>query len=81
MQDILQHIDVDYYRSAQLLIARAEIAQLRRQSSALARTEQPRKVPTAASRPVDDVNQTDRSTPIDQPDSPGMNLPTDGPPC
>ena len=29
MDDLLQYIDLDYYRSAQLLIARAEIAQLR----------------------------------------------------
>ena len=53
MQDLLQRIDLDYYRAAQLLIARAEIEQLRRQSSALARTEQP-KFPTGALRPVDD---------------------------
>jgi hypothetical protein len=38
MQDLLQHIDHDYYRAAQLLIARAEIAELRRRSSTLART-------------------------------------------
>ena len=56
MQDILQYIDVDYYRSAQLLIARAEIAQLRQQTSEMARTEQPRKGPAQASRPVDDFN-------------------------
>jgi hypothetical protein len=40
MQDLLQYIDLDYYRSAQLVIVRAEIAQLRRQSSALTRTDQ-----------------------------------------
>ena len=55
MDDLLQYIDADYYRSAQLLIARAEIVQLRRQSSALACTEQECKIPTGASRPVDDV--------------------------
>jgi hypothetical protein len=54
MQDLLQYIDLDYFRSAQLLIARAEIAQLRRQSSALARTEPQRKIHTGASRAVDD---------------------------
>jgi hypothetical protein len=54
MQDLLQYIDVDYYRSARLLIARAEIAQLRRQSSALARTEQQCQFPTGECRPVDD---------------------------
>jgi hypothetical protein len=64
MQDILQYIDLDYYRSAQLLIARAEIAQLRRQSSALARTEQQCKIPTGACRPVDDFDQTAPATPI-----------------
>jgi hypothetical protein len=53
MQDLLQRIDLDYYRAAQLLIARAEIEQLRRQSSALARTEQS-KFPTGALGPVDD---------------------------
>ena len=42
MQDLLQRIDLDYYRSARLLIARAEIAQLRQQASGLARTERPR---------------------------------------
>jgi hypothetical protein len=52
MQDLLQHIDLDYYRSARLLIVRAEIAQLRRQSSALGRTEQQSKIPTGASRPL-----------------------------
>jgi hypothetical protein len=50
-QDLLQHIDLDDYRSAQLLIARADIAQLRRQASALARTKQQCKVPTGTSRP------------------------------
>jgi predicted signal transduction protein with EAL and GGDEF domain len=54
MQDPLQYIDLDYYRSAQLLIARAEIAQLRRPASALARTEQLGKISTGASCPVDD---------------------------
>lgn len=54
MQDLLLHIDLDYYRSAQLLIARAEIAQLRRQSSAVARTDQQCKIPTGAPRPVGD---------------------------
>ena len=73
MQDILQYIDLDYYRSAQLLIARAEIAQLRRQSSASARTEQQCKIPTAASR-VDDSDQSAHATPIVQSGSPEMKL-------
>jgi hypothetical protein len=58
MHDSLQYIDLDFYRSAQLLIARAEIAQLRRQASALARTEQQCKMPTGTSHPVDDLDQT-----------------------
>jgi len=64
MQDVLQYIDLDYYRSAQLLIARAEIAQLRRQSSVSARTEQQCKIPSEASRPVDDLDRTVPATPI-----------------
>jgi hypothetical protein len=57
MQDVLQHIDLDYYRSALLLMVRAEIEQFRRQSSALARTDQKRSNPAGASCPVDDLNQ------------------------
>jgi hypothetical protein len=62
MQDLLQYIDLDYYRSAQLLIARAEIAQLRRQSSALARAEHRCKIPTGAPGPVDDFDPTAHAT-------------------
>jgi hypothetical protein len=58
MDDLLQYIDLDYFRSAQLLIAHAEIAQLRRQSSAVARTDPQCNIPAAASRPVDDFDQT-----------------------
>jgi hypothetical protein len=49
MEDLLQYIDLDYYRSARLLIVRAEIAQLRQQVSASPRVE--------TSHPVDDTNQ------------------------
>jgi hypothetical protein len=59
MEDLLQRIDLDYYRAAQLLIARAEIEQLRRHSSALARTEQPN-FPTGALCPVDDFVSAER---------------------
>ena len=58
MDDLLQYIDADYYRSAQLLIARAEIVQLRRQSSALVRTEPSYKPSTGACPPADDLDQT-----------------------
>jgi hypothetical protein len=60
MQDLLQYIDLDYYRSAQLLIARAEIAQL--QSSASTRAEGRCNMPTGASRPVGDFHQTALAT-------------------
>jgi hypothetical protein len=49
MEDLLQYIDLDYYRSARLLIVRAEIAQLRKQPSASPRVE--------TSHPDDDANQ------------------------
>jgi hypothetical protein len=39
MQDLLQYIDLDYYRSARLVIVRAEIAQLRQRVSASQRVE------------------------------------------
>jgi hypothetical protein len=54
MDDLLQYIDLDYYRSAQLLIAHAEIAQLRRQASSVARTAPWSNIAAAMSRPVDD---------------------------
>jgi hypothetical protein len=74
MQDLLQHIDHDYYRAAQLVIARAEIAQLRRQSSASARTEQQCKFPTGAFCPIDDFDQTSHATPIVQSGSPEIKF-------
>jgi hypothetical protein len=58
MQDLLRYIDLDYYRSAQVLIVRAEIAQLRRQSSTVARAEQPRKTPNETLLPLDAFDQT-----------------------
>jgi hypothetical protein len=57
MEDLLQHIDLDYYRAARLLIVRAEIAQLRRQASVSPRVEPQGKIPTATPRPADDFNQ------------------------
>jgi hypothetical protein len=49
MEDLLRHIDLDYYRSARLVIVRAEIAQLRQQVSASTRIE--------TSGPTDDTDQ------------------------
>jgi hypothetical protein len=36
VQELLQQIDLNYYRSAQLLIVHAELEQLRRESAATA---------------------------------------------
>ncbi len=47
MQELLQQIDLDYYRSAQLLIVRAELEQLRQGRSALADVERGSKIPLA----------------------------------
>jgi hypothetical protein len=52
MEDLLQYIDLDYYRAARLLIVRAEIAQLRQQVSASPRVE--------SSRPDDDTHPNSR---------------------
>ena len=57
MDDLLQYIDLDYYRSAQLLIAHAEIAQLRGQSSAAARTAPQCNIPAATSHLVDALDE------------------------
>ncbi len=50
MEDLLQYIDLDYYRSARLVIARAEVAQLRKGVAASTRAE--------TSHPVDDSTQS-----------------------
>jgi hypothetical protein len=44
MRDLLEEIDADYYRAARLLIARAELEQLRRRSSTAAGATGRRKV-------------------------------------
>jgi hypothetical protein len=49
MDDLLQYIDLDYYRSARLAIVRAEIAQLRQRVSASPRVDSP--------HPVDDTSE------------------------
>jgi hypothetical protein len=49
MEDLLQYIDLDYYRSARLLIVRAEIAQLRQRVAASPRVDPP--------HPTDDTDQ------------------------
>jgi hypothetical protein len=49
MEDLLQYIDLDYYRSARLLIVRAEITQLRKRLSASPRV--------GNSHPIEVTNQ------------------------
>jgi hypothetical protein len=50
MEDLLRYIDLDYYRSARLVIARAEVAQLRKGVAASTRAE--------TSHPVDDTKES-----------------------
>jgi len=45
MQDLLQQLDLDYYRSALLVVARAELERLRRERSAGTDVERGSKTP------------------------------------
>jgi hypothetical protein len=49
MQDLLQQLDLDYYRSALLLVARAELERLRQERAAGAGVERRSKSPFGAS--------------------------------
>jgi hypothetical protein len=49
MQDLLQQLDLDYYRSALLLVARAELERLRQECSASTDLESRSKSPFRAS--------------------------------
>jgi len=53
MQEALQQIDPDYYRCARLLIARAELEQLRQWQSAFVDLERRSKIPLGVSRSAD----------------------------
>lgn len=55
MQDLLQEIDADYYRAARLLIVHAEIAHLRRGSSAAGSAMRRSKITHGCSSPPDDA--------------------------
>jgi hypothetical protein len=48
MQDVLQQLDLDYYRSALLLVARAELERLRQERSAGTDVERRSKTPFGA---------------------------------
>jgi hypothetical protein len=50
MQELLHQIDSDYYRTARLLIARAELEQLRRRRSAMVDVGARSKIPLGMSR-------------------------------
>ena len=50
MQDLLHQIDSDYYRSARLLIVRAELEQLRHRRSTMVEVERRSKIPLGLSR-------------------------------
>ena len=49
MQDLLQLLDLDYYRSALLLVARAELERLRQEYSAGTDAERRSQIPFGAS--------------------------------
>jgi hypothetical protein len=49
MQDLLQQLDLDYYRSALLLVARTELGRLRQEHSASTDVERRSKTPFGAS--------------------------------
>ena len=53
MQELLQQIDLDFYRSAQLLIVRAEIEHLRQRSSTAADVERRRNIPLSGIADLD----------------------------
>jgi hypothetical protein len=53
MQELLQQIDPDYYRSARLLIVRAELKQLRQGRPAFVDVERQSKIPLGMSRSPD----------------------------
>jgi hypothetical protein len=53
MRDLLQQLDLDYYRSALLLVARAELERLRQERSAITDVERRAKTPFGASSRAD----------------------------
>ena len=53
MQELLRQVDPDYYRSARLLIVRAELEQLRQGRSVFVDVERRSKIPLGMSRSPD----------------------------
>ena len=57
MQDLLQQVDPDFYRSVRLLIVRAELEQLRRARSIFSDVEKRCKIPLGMARLPDSHQQ------------------------
>ena len=74
MQELLQQIDPDYYRSARLLIVRAELEQLRQWRLASLDVERRSKIPLGMSRSPDSCNQPLARAAIVQSFSPEVNI-------
>jgi hypothetical protein len=64
MQELLQEIDVDYYRAARLLIVRAELEQLRLERAALADVERRSQIPLATPPQATQVSKLVRPSPV-----------------
>lgn len=50
MTEFLQQLDLEYYRSALLLVARADLARLRRDRSSRAEVDRRREIPPGTPR-------------------------------
>ncbi len=74
MQDLLQQIDPNYYRSARLLIVRAELEQLRHGRSVFVDVERRSKIPLGMSRSPDRCIQLVVRAAIVQSSSPEVNI-------
>ena len=72
MQELLQQIDLDYYRRAQLLMVRAELERLRQECSASADVETT--FPSATSRSAESYGQLLVRAAIVQSGSPEVNI-------
>jgi len=74
MRELLQQIDPDYYRSARLLIVRADLEQLRHGRSAFVDIERQSKIPLGMSRSPDSCSQSLVRAAIVQSCSPEVNI-------
>jgi len=74
MQELLQQIDPNYYRSARLLIVRAELEQLRKRRASLVDAERQSKFALGLSRSPDSARQVLVRAAIVQSISPEANI-------